>query len=158
MTGIDGLTTQAALLFDATFWGTLGRGVGAIALYAVIGLILMLIGFYAIDLTTPGKLNDLVRAGAPNAVVVTASGLVSMAFIVVVAIYNAAGNLGEGVVLAFVYGLVGIIVQVMAVRILEWVTKINIGALMRADAFLPASLVVAAAHFALGLVVAVAIS
>lgn len=152
------LITQASLAFDGVFWSTLGRGVGAIALYAIVGLLLMLIGFYAIDLTTPGKLNELVRAGAPNAVVVTAAGLVSMASIVVVAIWNASGRLGEGLVFALAYGLIGIIVQVLAVRIVEWITKIDIGALMRADTFLPASLVVAAAHFGLGLVVAVAIS
>lgn len=65
---------------------------------------------------------------------VTAAGLVSMAFIVVVAIYNAGGQL------------------------LEWVMRLDIGALLRADRFIPASLVVASAHVGVGLVVAVAIS
>ena len=38
---------------------SLGQGIGAIALYAVIGLVLMLAGFYVIDWTTPGKLTQL---------------------------------------------------------------------------------------------------
>ncbi|MBP2475412.1 uncharacterized membrane protein YjfL (UPF0719 family) [Crossiella equi] len=152
------LLTVSSLALEPGFGGNVLRGIGAIALYAVVGLLLMLVGFYAIDLTTPGKLNQMVRNGSPNAVVVTASGLISMAFIVVVAIYNAAGKLTEGLLLALIFGLVGIIVQVLAVRLLEWATRIDIGAILRADQFTPASLVVASAHVGLGLVVAVAIS
>jgi len=41
---------------------------------------------------------------------------------------------------------------------LEWLTRIQMGPLLRSEKFLPASLTVAAAHLSLGLVVAVAIS
>ncbi|GAB2999176.1 DUF350 domain-containing protein [Saccharothrix stipae] len=146
------------LALDAGFGAAIGRGVGAIALYAIVGLVLMIVGFYAIDWTTPGKLSALVRNGAPNAVIVTAAGLVSMALIVVVAIYSSAGKLDEGLLSSLIFGFVGIIVQVLAVRLLEWVTRLDIGSLIESDRFAPASVVVAAAHFALGLVVAIAIS
>ena len=56
------------------FFPLIGRGVGAILLYAVLGVLLMLVGFWAIDLTTPGKLNRMVREGLPNAVLVTGAG------------------------------------------------------------------------------------
>ncbi|WP_019809421.1 DUF350 domain-containing protein [Saccharomonospora halophila] len=141
-----------------TFGTDLARGIGAILLYAIVGLLLMLLGFYAIDFTTPGKLSELVRRGLPNAVMVTASGLVSMAFIVVVAIWASASDLTEGLITALVYGLVGIIAQVLAVRLLEWATRIDVRSTIESETFAPASLVVAAAHVALGLVVAVAIS
>lgn len=150
------MTTQLAL--DAGFGSAIGRGIGAIALYAVVGLVLMVFGFYAIDWTTPGKLSGLVRGGAPNAVIVTAAGLFSMALIVVVAIYSSAGKLDEGLLSSLIFGFVGIIVQVAAVRLLEWVTRLDIGSLIESDKFAPASVVVASAHVALGLVVAVAIS
>ncbi|WP_309110148.1 DUF350 domain-containing protein [Saccharothrix sp.] len=146
------------LALDPGFGSAIGRGIGAIALYAVVGLALMVFGFYAIDWTTPGKLSTLVRTGAPNAVIVTAAGLVSMALIVVVAIYSSEGKLDEGLLSALIYGLVGIVVQVLAVRLLEWVTRLDIGSLIESERFAPASAVVASAHFALGLVVAVAIS
>ncbi|ASO17793.1 uncharacterized membrane protein YjfL (UPF0719 family) [Actinoalloteichus hoggarensis] len=149
---------QTSLALQEGYLGFLGAGVGAIALYAILGLLLMLVGFYAIDLTTPGKLSELVRAGKPNAVVLTAAGLFSMAFIVVVAIFNAHGGLVEGLLAALVFGLVGIVVQVLAVRVLEWVAGIQIGQLIHADSLTPASFVVAAAHIGLGLVVAVAIT
>lgn len=141
-----------------TFGTDLAWGIGAILLYAIVGLVLMLIGFYAIDFTTPGKLSELVQRGLPNAVIVTAFGLLSMAFIIVVAIWNSANDLTEGLITALVYGLIGIIAQVMAVRLLEWVTKIDTVSTVESEKFAPASLVVAAAHVALGLVVAVAIS
>lgn len=147
-----------ALALPADFGALLARGIGAIVLYALVGLLLMLIGFYAIDLTTPGKLSALVRGGLPNAVLVTASGLLSMAFIVVVAIWASAADLTAGLITALVFGLVGIIAQVAAVRLLEWATRIDVGSTIESDQFAPASLVVASAHLALGLVVAVAIS
>jgi hypothetical protein len=142
---------------DPAFGALLGRGVGAILLYAVLGVLLMLLGFYAVDLTTPGKLNRMVRNGLPNAVAITAAGMVSMAFIVVVAIYASSGALLEGLLASLVFGLMGIVVQVGGVRLLEWVTGIDIGAVLAADRLQPQAFVVAAAHLALGLVVAVAI-
>jgi uncharacterized membrane protein YjfL (UPF0719 family) len=139
------------------FVGVVGGGLAAIVLYALLGLVMMILGFYAIDLTTPGKLHQLVREGRPNAVVVTGAGMISMAFIVVVAIYGASGRLADGLLATLVYGLVGIVVQAVAVRILEWVTGIDMTVLMESRELRPESRVVCAAHLALGLVVAVAI-
>ena len=139
------------------FFPVIGRGVGAILLYAVLGVLLMLVGFWAVDITTPGKLNRLVRLGLPNAVLVTAAGMVSMAFIVVTAIYSSTGTLLEGLLAALIFGLVGIFAQVGGVRLLEWVTGIDIGAVLHATSLRPQAFVVSAAHVALGLVVAVAI-
>lgn len=149
------MTTTLAL--EAGYWSSLGRGVGAILLYALVGLVLMLVGFFAVDLTTPGSLRGMVAQGLPNAVVVSAAGMLSMAFIVVLAIYSSAGKLGEGLIAAAVYGLVGIVAQVVSVRVLELVFGIDIGAVLHKPQFTTEALVVAAAHFALGLVVAVAI-
>lgn len=146
-----------AQALDATYWGFLGRGIGAILLYAVIGILLMLVGFWAIDLTTPGKLPQMVRAGLPNAVTITAAGMLSMAFIIVVAIYVSAGSLLQGLISSLVFGLIGIIAQVGAVRLLEWVTGIDIGEVIQSDEPRAAAKVVAAAHVALGLIVAVAV-
>ena len=142
---------------DTAFFSLIGRGVGAILLYAIVGVLLMLLGFYAVDVTTPGKLYRMVRDGLPNAVLVTAAGMVSMAFIVVVAIYASSGALAEGLLATLIFGLVGIVAQVGGVRLLEWVTGIDIGAVLKAEQLQPQAFVVAAAHVALGLVVAVAV-
>ena len=92
------------------------------------------VGFWAVDVTTPGKLNRMVRDGLPNAVLVTAAGMVSMAFIVVVAIYASSGSLAEGLLATLIFGLVGIVAQVGGVRLLEWITGIDIGAALKATA------------------------
>lgn len=148
---------MTALALESGYWSSLGEGVGAILLYALIGLVLMLIGFFAIDVTTPGRLRDLVLEGKPNAVIVAAAGMVSMALIVVLAIFSSAGRLLEGLIAALIFGLVGIIAQVVSVRVIERVTGVDIGAVLHADGYTTEVLVVAAAHFALGLVVAFAI-
>jgi len=149
------MTTTLALNSD--YFSTLGHNVGAIACYAVVGVVLILLGFFAIDITTPGKLTRLVRAGRPNAAVVAAAGMVSMAFIVVVAIYSSGGKLSEGLISTAVYGLLGLIAQVIAVRLLELGTSITIGPLLAEEKLDSSAFVVAAGHIALGLIVAVAI-
>ncbi|MBC8091543.1 MAG: DUF350 domain-containing protein [Pseudonocardia sp.] len=144
-------------MINPGFFSVIGIGIGAILLYAVLGVILMLLGFYAVDLTTPGKLNVMVREGHPNAVVITAAGMISMAFIVVTAIYTSSGFLTEGLLQTAIFGIIGILAQVGAVRLLEWVMGIDVGAVLAADRVLPQSYLISAAHVALGLVVAFAI-
>lgn len=144
-------------MINPGFFSVIGVGIGAILLYAVLGVILMLLGFYAVDLTTPGKLNVMVREGLPNAVVITAAGMVSMALIVVTAIYTSSGLLTEGLIQTAVFGIIGILAQVGAVRLVEWVMGIDIGAVLAADRVVPQSFLISAAHLALGLVVAFAI-
>jgi hypothetical protein len=143
--------------WDAGYLSTLGRGAGAIFLYAVVGLMLMLVGFYAIDLTTPGPLRKMVDAGKPNAIIVSAAGMVSMALIVVLAIYSSSGRLIEGLLGSAVFGLVGIVAQVLMMRIATMVIGIDMHKLFEGNEFNYESLMVAAAQFALGVVVAVAI-
>lgn len=151
----DAATAELALSSD--YWDSLGHGVGAILSYAVLGLALMVVGFFALDAATPGPLRQLVRDGRPNAVAVSATGLISMALIVVLAIYASSGKLVEGLIATTVYGLVAIVAQVISVRVVELVLGVDIGELLAAPKYDPKSLVVAAAHLALGLVVAVAI-
>jgi uncharacterized membrane protein YjfL (UPF0719 family) len=135
----------------------IGTGIVAILLYAVLGVLMMLLGFFAVDLTTPGPLNKQVRAGLPNAVIVTAAGMVGIALIVVVSIYVSSGALLDGLLTTLIFGLVGIVAQVLAARLLEWVTGVDMKALLASDTTSPQTYLVASAHVALGLVVAVAI-
>ena len=148
---------MTTLALESGYWGDIGHGIGAIILYALVGLVLMLVGFYAIDVTTPGPLRKLIAVGNPNAVIVTASGMLSMALIVVLAIYSSGGRLVEGLISSAIYGLVGIAAQAISVRFLEWVLRLDIGELLHSEHYSVRSLMVAAAHVALGLVVAFAI-
>jgi len=148
---------SSTLALESGYWSSVGHGVGAIALYAVLGLALMLIGFQAIDSSTPGPLRKMVAAGNPNAVVIASAGMVSMALIVVLAIYSSGGRLVEGLIATGIYGLVGIIAQVVYIRLLEWLVGLHIGDLLKSSGYQIQSLLVAAAHLAIGMVVAFAI-
>ena len=151
------MMTTTVMALQADFWNTLGRGVGAIVLYAVVGLVLMLVGFYAIDLTTPGPLRQMVKRGNPNAIIVSAAGIVSMAFIVVLAIYSSGGKLAEGLTATAVFGFVGIVAQVVMMRVATMVLGVDMSGCLESEEFRHPTLMVAASQFALGLVVAVAI-
>src|SRR5690349_24288878 len=117
--------TTTVLAFEPDFWNSVGRGVGAVWLYALVGLVLMVIGFYAIDLATPGPLRQMVKQGKPNAVIISAAGIVSMAFIVVLAIYGSGGKLAEGLISTAVFGLVGIAAQVIMMRVATTVLGVD---------------------------------
>ncbi|OBI87748.1 DUF350 domain-containing protein [Mycobacterium asiaticum] len=151
------MTTSIVALPHSDYWTWLGGGAAAIVLYSILGLVLMVVGFYAIDLTTPGPLRKMVNAGKPNAVIVAAAGMVSMALIVVLAIYSSSGKLGEGLLASAVFGLVGIAAQVLMMRIATVVIGIDMDVLFESDEYRWESRIVAAAQFALGIVVAVAI-
>jgi hypothetical protein len=56
-----------------------------------------------------------------------------------------------------VYGLIGVVAQVAGVRVLELGTSIQIGPLLAKTELDSSSFVVAAAHLALGFIVAAAI-
>ena len=151
------MMTTTVMALQSDFWNTVGRGVGAMWLYAAVGLVLMVVGFYAIDLTTPGPLRQMVKQGKPNAVIISAAGIVSMAFIVVVAIYGSGGKLAEGLTATAIFGFVGIVAQVVMMRVATMVLGVNMSDCLESGGFSHESLMVAAAQFALGLVVAVAI-
>ena len=149
--------TTSVVALQADYWNLLGRGVGAILLYAVVGLVLMLVGFYAIDLASPGPLRKMVDEGKPNAIIISAAGIVSMALIVVLAIIASSGKLAEGLIAAAVFGLVGIAAEVVMVRVATIVLGIDMHVLLASDEYNHEALMVAAAQFALGMVVAFAI-
>ncbi|OMC03875.1 hypothetical protein A5733_22570 [Mycobacterium sp. NS-7484] len=148
-------TTLVALSSD--YWSILGHGVSAIVLYTIVGVALMVLGFYVIDWTTPGPLRTLVQAGRPNASAVAAAGVVSMAVIIVLAIYSSLGDLVQGLISTLVFGLLGIAAQAVSVRLIGAIKGIDMGRVLAAERFTPEALVVIAAYLAFGFIVAAAI-
>lgn len=148
---------MTTLALGQDYWSVLGHGAAAIALYTIVGLALMVLGFFVLDWTTPGPLRTLVQAGRPNAAAVAASGLASLAFVVVLAIYSSSGDLLDGLIKTLVFGLLGIVSQAVSVRIVELVCGIDMGPLLASEQRNPEALVVVAANFGLGLIVAAAI-
>ncbi|MDQ1752345.1 MAG: hypothetical protein QOE71_3401 [Pseudonocardiales bacterium] len=146
------------LALQANFGHDLAHNLGAILAYALVGAALIAVGFVIVDLTTPGKLNELVREGMPNAVAIAIGGTLAVSLIVVTSIFSSGGHLAEGLITTASYGLLGILVQVCTVRLLEYVLRIDVGRLLHEDEYNPASLAVAAAHVAMGLIVAISVT
>ena len=146
-----------ATALNPDFWSSVGHGVSAIALYTILGVALVVLGFFIIDWTTPGPLRTLVMAGRPNAAAIAAAGVVSIALIVVLTIYSSAGDIIQGLVGTLVFGVLGLVSQALCVRLIGLVTGIDIGRVLAAERFVPEVLVVIAAYFAFGLIIAIAI-
>ena len=139
------------------YWSAVGHGVSAIALYTIIGMVLVVLGFFIIDWTTPGPLRTLVMAGRPNAAAIAAAGVVSIGLIVVLTIYSSSGDLIQGLVGTLIFGVLGLVSQALCVRLIGLVTGIDIGQVLAAERFVPEVLVIVAAYVSVALIIAVAI-
>ncbi|WP_336213569.1 DUF350 domain-containing protein [Nonomuraea sp. LPB2021202275-12-8] len=136
----------------------LARGSGAIAAYAAVGVILLIIGFYVIDLATPGKLSSVIRTERnPNATLLATSALAAIGLIVAASIWSSGGRLAEGLAGTAVFGLVGIVVQTLAMLLFDRVVGISVRDLVKEPELQPGARLLAVTHVAIGLITAVAV-
>ena len=93
--------------------------IGTLAYFALAAVILV-VGFVILDLITPGKLHELVFVHhLPNAAVITAAQQISIGIIVVTAVFNSSDNLGQGLIETAVFGVLGLVIQVIVMALLE---------------------------------------
>ncbi|GGO80187.1 DUF350 domain-containing protein [Nonomuraea cavernae] len=141
-----------------TLLETLARGAGAIAAYAAVGVILLIVGFYVIDLAIPGKLSSIIRSERnPNATLLATSALAAVGLIVAASIWSSGGRLGEGLAGTAVFGLVGIVVQTVAMLAFDKVVGISVRDLVKEPELQPGARLLAVTHVAIGLITAVAV-
>ncbi|HLU70849.1 MAG TPA: DUF350 domain-containing protein [Nonomuraea sp.] len=134
------------------------RGAGAIASYAAVGVILMIIGFYVIDLATPGRLSQVIRTQRnPNATLLASSAMAAVGLIVAASIWSSGGRLAEGLAGTAVFGLVGIVVQTLAMLLFDRVAGISVRELVKEPELQPGAKLLAVTHVAIGLITAVAV-
>ncbi|GAA4219887.1 hypothetical protein FHR32_000505 [Streptosporangium album] len=137
---------------------TLGRGALAIVSYAALGVILLIIGFYVIDMAIPGKLSHLIKSDRnPNAALLTGSGLAAIGLIVAASIWSSGGALHEGLLATAVFGLVGIAVQTVGMVVFDKVAGISVRELVQEPDLQPGARLLAVTHLAIGLITAVAV-
>ncbi|MFG1942621.1 DUF350 domain-containing protein [Nonomuraea sp. CA-218870] len=141
-----------------TLLETLARGAGAIASYAAVGVILMIVGFYVIDLATPGRLSEVIRSQRnPNATLLASSAMAAVGLIVAASIWSSGGRLAEGLAGTAVFGLVGIVVQTLAMLLFDRVAGISVRELVKEPELQPGARLLAVTHVAIGLITAVAV-
>jgi len=127
--------------------------------YGVLGLVLLALGYGAIDLLTPGRLSDVIyRERNWNAAAVVASGLVAIATINVTAIITSHDDLDKGLAYSGAFGLLGIVLLAVSFVVLDKFTPGELGEIVCSPERHPAVVVTVANHVAVGAIVAAAIS
>lgn len=122
--------------------------------FAVVGLLLLVAGFFMLDLLTPGKLaHKIFTEHNRDAALVLASSLLSLGMIVAMAIWQADGDTWENLVDTLAYGLVGVALLGLAFVVLDLVTPGKLGELVTDEKDDPAVWVTVAMQLAIGLVV-----
>ncbi|MFL6057092.1 MAG: DUF350 domain-containing protein [Actinoallomurus sp.] len=146
------------LAFSHGFGTALGKGAGAIAAYTALGLVLLLVGFFAVDLTTPGRLTSIIRSGRnTNAALLAVCGVVGVGLVVAASIYASGGRLSEGLIATLVWGLVGIVAQQIGALIVRALFRVDVSALMAGESLEPSAVLLGATQATIGLITAVAV-
>ena len=127
--------------------------------YCGVGLVLLAVGFFVLDVLIPGELADLIyRERNFNAAVTVASGLLAIGTIVVVAILTSEDALGEGLASTAAFGVLGILLLAIAFKLVDLVTPGDLGDICSDPEHQPAVWITVATQLTLGAVVAAAIS
>jgi uncharacterized membrane protein YjfL (UPF0719 family) len=149
----------AAVEFGTISGEGLVQNVVAAILYFLVGIAVLVAGFLMVDLLTPGNLRQLVFVERrPNAVAVASGMYAALGAVVVTAILASADQLGQGLVDAAVYGVVGVAIQGVALVVLELVVPGRFRDLITDERLHPAAIATAVMLMAVGAVNAAALS
>ncbi|GLZ09889.1 DUF350 domain-containing protein [Actinomadura sp. NBRC 104425] len=133
---------------------------GATLAYGALGIALMALGYLVVEVTTPGRLGHQIwTEGNRGAALLLSVKLLGVGMIVTTAIVTSDDDLGQGLLDTAVYGLLGIVLMVIAFYLLDLLTPGKLGAkLVDGAGVHPAGWVVAAADLAVAAIVAGAVS
>jgi uncharacterized membrane protein YjfL (UPF0719 family) len=135
------------------------KGAVATILYFLVGMAVLLVGFYMVDVLTPGKLRQLVFVDRrPNAVVVAGAMYISLTTVIISAITNSYSQLGQGLLGVAVYGFMGVILLGIALLTMHLVIPGNFHEHVDEPRLHPGSFAVALILLAVGGVTAAAVS
>jgi uncharacterized membrane protein YjfL (UPF0719 family) len=135
------------------------KGAVATILYFLVGMAVLLVGFYMVDVLTPGKLRQLVFIDRrPNAVVVAGAMYIALTTVIISAIANSYSQLGQGLVGVAVYGLMGVVLLGIALLTMHLVIPGNFHEHVDEPELHPGSFAVALILLAVGGVTAAAVS
>jgi uncharacterized membrane protein YjfL (UPF0719 family) len=135
------------------------KGVVATVLYFLVGMAVLVVGFVMVDVLTPGKLRRMVFVDRrPNAVVLACAMYVALAAVIISAIANSYSQLGQGLVGVAVYGLLGVVLQGIALLTLHFVIPGDFHEHVDEPELHPAAFATATMMLAVGGVTAVALS
>jgi uncharacterized membrane protein YjfL (UPF0719 family) len=135
------------------------ESIGYAAAYTGVGIALLILGFYALDLLTPGHLGrHIYEERSVNAAITLAAGFLGQGAIVFASIWtNATSGFGQALLYTVVFGILGVLLQAMAFVVLDLITPGRLGAHLTERDFHPASLVSAAVQVAVAAIIVASI-
>ncbi|MGA7054587.1 MAG: DUF350 domain-containing protein [Mycobacterium sp.] len=134
-------------------------GVVQTILYFLVGMAVLISGFFMVDVLTPGKLRQMVFVDRrPNAVVLACAMYISLATVIITAIVDSYKQLGQGLVGVAVYGLMGVVLQGVALLTLHIVIPGDFHEHVDEPELHPAAFATAVMLLAVGGVTAAAVS
>ena len=137
----------------------LAGGVLATLGFALVGTLVLALGYVVLDAITPGNLRHLVYSDHNrNAAVLAGANVLAIAGIVTTAIATSDDDLVQGLVDSLVYGLLGIALLAASFKVLDRLTPGDLGEICTDPQGTPAVWVTAAFQIGLGAVLAAAIS
>jgi uncharacterized membrane protein YjfL (UPF0719 family) len=133
--------------------------IGYAVAYTGVGILLLVVGAVALDLLTPGHLaRHIYEERSVNAGIALAAGFLGQGAIAFTTIWtNATSGFGRALLYTVVFGLLGVLLQVVAFLILDLLTPGKLGAMLMQVPFHPASLVTAASQLAVAAIIVASI-
>ena len=135
------------------------QSIGFAAAYTGVGIALLVLGFYALDLLTPGNLGrHIAEHRSLNAAVALTGGLLGQGAIIFASIWtNATSGFGQALLYTVVFGVLGVLLQAVAFLVLDLITPGRLGEHLMEGTFHPASLVSAAVQLAVAAIIVASI-
>ncbi|MEV4559112.1 DUF350 domain-containing protein [Kitasatospora sp. NPDC049285] len=131
---------------------------GRAAAYGAVGLVLLLLGVWLVDLLTPGKLGRQIWVERNrNASVVLSSALLSIGAIVFTAVISTYQEFGKGLAAAGVFGLFGLVLMAVSFWAIDLFTPGRLGEVLVDPEPHPAVWVTASTNLAVAAIVSAAI-
>ena len=135
------------------------ESIGFAVAYTAVGIVLLTLGFFVLDLLTPGHLGRQIHEQRSiNAALVLATGFLGQGAIIFASIWiNGTSAFGLALWYTVVFGVLGVVLQAVAFLVLDLITPGKLGSHITEVEFHPASLVLAAAQLAVALIIVASI-
>jgi uncharacterized membrane protein YjfL (UPF0719 family) len=135
------------------------ESIGYAAAYTGVGIALLVLGYYVLDLLTPGHLGrHIYEHRSVNAALTISAGFLGQGAIVFASIWtNATSGFGLALLYTVVFGVLGVFLQAVAFLALDLISPGRLGDHLTDVDFHPASLVSAAAQLAVAAIIVASI-
>lgn len=140
-------------------WKDIGEGLIASLAYLGVAVVLLGLGFFVLDLLSPGRLSVVImRDRNRNAARVASAGMLGLAIVVGTSVLATHDDFVTGLVTTAIFGLVGVLLQAVVFIVLDKLTPGKLGDVLCDDADHPGSYLIGASLLAAGIIVATCIS